>query len=373
MYTEGVKLKGDIVMDSKELFGESLEQVPEKQEEMLFEEKITEHKVPQEETLLVAEESYSSEQIQEQVEKVSKKGNNGAAVAVMTLLFLLVVGLCVYIAVNVSKMLPQSGREDKEYKAQTADPWEELLGEDYIGGNQDDETDSQDYPNYAKESFSGLYYENIVDCIDKNVSYEVKREFQNIVDEKNNIDIHTSYIQLEGDIPGVKEINSVLKKEAVYFIEIYEENKEDLHETLEDTGTGIQAEIRSYVTYNTENEISIVIKEDISLGYMYREVALRSFNFNLDTGMLLDNTSILDLSDFGPQFRERSNTQNGISESGMETFSDDEIEMMLTDEESLIIFYTPLGMEIGYNYRKDGTIGWITITMQDYEDYILRM
>lgn len=343
-------MKGDETMDSRELFGEATETV---------------------------EENFHGEEVNQEnlQEDTSKKGNSGAVVAVVTLLFILVIGLCVYIAVNVSKMLPQPGQEDKEYEAQTQDPWKELLGDDYIEGNLEEDWDApkQEYPNYEKDYFSGPYYEEVVDCIDETVSYKVKREFRNVSDEKNSIDIHTSYIQLEGDIPGVEEINRLLEEQAVYFVESYEESKEELHKTLEDTGTGIQAEIRSYVTYNTESEISIVIREDISLGYMYRDVALRSFNFNLDTGMLLDNTSILDLSDFGAQFRERSNAQNGVSESGIEAFSDEEIEAMLTDEDALIIFYTPLGMEIGYNYRKDGTLGWITITMQDYEEYIMKM
>ena len=367
-------------MDSKELFGE----VPVQEEPIMQEMPVQEEPVMQEiptieqETVSASyayEEKveFRSEHIQQQVESDSKKGNNGIAVAIVTLLFILVIGLCVYIAVSVSNMIPQKGQEDKEYKSQTGNPWEELLGDDYIGDSQDSNIASQDYPNYNKESFKGPYYENVVDCIDENVPYKIKREFQNVSDEENYVDIHTSYIQLDGDIPGVEEINRLLKKEAVYFVEIYEENKEELHKTLEETGAGISAEIKSYVTYNTESIISVVIWQNVSVGYMYSDVALRSFNINLDTGMILDNTSILDLNDFGAQFRERSNAQNGISETGIESFTDKEIEAMLNDEESLIIFYTPLGMEIGYNYKNNGGIGWITITMQDYEEYILRM
>ena len=343
-------------MDSRELFGEMTETPV---NEVQIEEVVQNTNEPE----------YTSEQVQDMVHQEPKKGNNGVAVAVVTILFILVIGLCVYIAVSLSGMFPKNGQEDKTYEAQTEDPWEELLGDDYKG----DTVSDAEYPNSVKEDFTGPYYESVTDCIDESVSYDVVREYQNVSDEKNNIDIHTSYIQLDGDIPGVEEINRLLKEQAVYFVENYEENKADIHEALEGTGTGIQAEVRSYVTYNTESVISVVIQENISMGYMYSDVALRSFNINLDTGMVLDNASILDLKGFGSQFRERSNAQNGISESGIEAFSDDEIETMLTKNDSLIIFYTPLGMEIGYNYQKDGTIGWITITMQDYEDYILRM
>lgn len=374
-------------MDNKELFGETYEnamteELPEKPEEAvaLGETSFT----PETAAPPVEEETVTSEQVQEQVHLEAKKGNNGIAVTIVTVLFILVIGLCVYIAVSVSNMIPKSGQEDKEYESQTGDPWEEILGDDYIGDEKQETTEDEvaepdmdfaggmhDYPNYSKEDFTGRYYQDVVDCIDESVSYEVKREFQDVLDAKNNVSIYTSYIQLDGNIPGLDEINRLLKEEATYFVNNYEENKTDIHAMLEETGTGVQAELKSYVTYNTESIISVVVREDISLGYMYRDVALRSININLDTGTVLENTSILKLEDgFGQEFRERSNAQNGISESGIEAFSNDEIESMLNDEEALIIFYTPMGMEIGYNYKGESILGWITVTMQDYEKYV---
>lgn len=315
---------------------------------------------------------------EEPVQQEQKKGNNGIAVAVVTLLFVLVIGLCVYIAVSVSKMVPQSGQEDKEYESQTGDPWEEILGDDYIESENAAEDNAENETAYdsnnSADDFSGPYYQEVMDCIDESVPYEIMKENYDVIEEKNNVYISTSYIQLEGDIPGVDEINRLLQENTTFFAKNYEENKAGILEMLEETGTGVQAEIRSYVTYNTESLISIVVREDISMGYMYQEIALYCYNINLDTGTVLDNTSILYLKDgFGQEFRDRSNAQNGISESGIEAFSDEEIEAMLNDETSLIIFYTPLGMEVGYNYKNDTAIGWITITMQDYEEYLKRM
>ena len=45
--------------------------------------------------------------------------------------------------------------------------------------------------------------------------------------------------------------------------------------------------------------------------------------------------------------------------------SDQEITYYLTDSDYLIIFYTPLGMEVGFNYYD----GWVTVTYRDYEKY----
>lgn len=356
-------------MDSKELFGEEIEKQTPEQESV------------KPEYLPVREREYvMAEQMQESAEETTKKGSNPAVVALVTALFILVIGLCVYIAVAVSSMVPEGGKEDKEYEAQTQDPWEEILGEDYKEENADNQETSEteddafsdlteyEYPNYNKDAFTGQYYEETVDCMDETVSYDMEREFYNIKEPEHNVNIHTSYIQLSGDIPGVDEINHILEQDAVYFAKNYEENKQDILGVL-DGNTGIDASIRSYVTYNTENMVSIVIREDISMGYAYTDVRLRGYNINTETGTILDNTSILKLDkEFAQEFRNRSNSQNGAD--SMDLFTDDQIAELLADETSLILFYTPYGAELGFNYRSGGYKGWITITMQDYEKYV---
>lgn len=345
MHTKGFgikqwKPKGDEIMDDKELFEEVVDREP------------------------------VNEVMHEQIQEDTRRGNNGVAVAVVTLLFILVIGLCVYIAVSISKMVPQRGQEDKEYESQTGDPWEEILGDDYIDESKPASGGVSEYPNYEKEDFAGPYYQEVVDCIDENVSYEIEREYYDLDEKEHNVYISTSYIQLEGDIPGMDEINRLLEENVTYFAKNYEDNKSDILGML-DENAGIQAEIKSYVTYNTEDMISVVVRENIAMGYMYQDVALYCYNINLNTGTILDNTAILSLEDgFGQEFRDRSNAQNGISEEGIEPYSNAQIEAMLNDETSLILFYTPLGVELGYNYKGEYYTGWITITMQDYEKYV---
>lgn len=391
MYTKsfGIKqpgLKGE-TMDSRELFGEEHESIT------VCEEKNTKDTLEENYNTEFEEDAFckyqeqpqekalTSEQIQQQAEAKAKKGNNSLVVAIVTVLFILVIGLCVYIAVAVSNMVPKDGYGDKEYKAETEDPWEEILGEGYKeeqsenqteNGNTEDGGDSADdtyvYPNHSKDTFTGPYYEDVTDCMDYAVSYDMERKFCNIKEPENNVNIHTSYIKLNGDIPGIDEINRVLEEDATYFAENYKNNKEDMLEALEGK-FGMDAEIRSYVTYNTESMISVVIREDISVGGMYLDVRLKSYNINLDTGTILDNSSILDIKEgFGQEFRDRSNRQNGTG--SLDNFSNPEIEERLTDKDSVIFFYTPLGAELGYNYSEGGYRGWITITMQDYEEYL---
>lgn len=342
-------------MDSRELFGE----MPQYDEE-------------------TRESDMTSQQIQQQVSEKSKKGNNSTVVVFATVLFILLIGLCVYIAVSISGMVSKDGRGDKEYESKTEDPWEEILGDDYKGDEQESQPEAEvstestyAYPNYAKDTFTGPYYEDVVDCIDYSVSYNMERKFCNIEESQNNVSIHTSYIYLDGEIPGVEEINRLLEEEATSFAVNYKENKEDILKSL-NSGMGIDASIRSYVTYNTENMISIVLWEEIVLDGICLDIRLKCYNINLDTGTVLDNASILELEEgFGQEFRDRSDRQNGRG--SVESFSDLQIEQFLADEEAVIFFYTPLGAELGYNYADGGKLGWITITMQDYEEFVAKM
>ena len=77
------------------------------------------------------------------------------------------------------------------------------------------------------------------------------------------------------------------------------------------------------------------------------------------------NAGILDIDDeFAIDFRKRCEEQNGEI-NGLNYYSDQQIREYLTNENSLIILYTPLGMEVGINYDD----GWATVTYKDYEKF----
>ena len=82
----------------------------------------------------------------------------------------------------------------------------------------------------------------------------------------------------------------------------------------------------------------------------------------------MDNTGIIDVDDdFSIDFRKRSDTQNGTIDD-LTMMTDQEITRYLSSKDSLIIFYTPQGMEIGFNYGNGD--GWVTVTYKDYEEFL---
>ena len=366
---------------------------------------VPDEQIPQQEMPYGKEPSYSAQ--------VPEKKSGNPAVIIMVILFIILIGLCVFIAVSISKGVGSASKKDTEYKTKSDDPWGEILGKDKEN-NADDENDANEreeeqddfswglldpqdedgqsgqqntvidwdddtwkeeaYPNHSREEFNGPYYEDIVDCIDETVPYKVQREFYECAEKEQNVCLRTSYIQLDGNIPAAETINDYLKAQTMNYVQEYEDNKEEFLQTFGGTEDGFIVDTRSYVTYNDSEKISVAVEQKVKMGNYFSYVSLYGINVNLVTGTILDNASILSLNDgFGEEFRQRSNQQNGISEGGIEPYSNVEILSMLTDPDSLIIFYTPIGLELGYQYEGDRYSGWITISMQDYEKYLAGM
>ena len=92
-------------------------------------------------------------------------------------------------------------------------------------------------------------------------------------------------------------------------------------------------------------------------------------NFDLTTGTLLNNTDIIEVSDeLVNAFIEQSIYQNGYTYS-VSDYSEEEIADFMRDEKSLILFYTPVGLEIGYNHPD----GWVTATLKEYSQFLKKI
>ena len=119
-----------------------------------------------------------------------------------------------------------------------------------------------------------------------------------------------------------------------------------------------------YVTYMDEEKMSIAFAEYIYTDY-YNEAFLYSINIDMENGVILENENMLSIDDdFSVEFRKKSDVQNGeiIYLTGM---TDQEITDHFNSS-NIIVFYTPKGMEIGFNYEE----GWVTVTYEDYDKYL---
>lgn len=203
------------------------------------------------------------------------------------------------------------------------------------------------------------YYE-FEDDIKADLSYQVDKD---VIEESEETGIakmiaERPYVIMEDQVKEDR-INGLIKKEMEKVREHIEQIAGELSKENE-----FQMEVRSYITYMDEETLSIVLEEDGYLDNSFYESRLISLNFDMETGMAMTNTQILKIDDeFTIDFRERCEKQNGEIY-GLNYYSDQDITSLMNEESTLILFYTPLGLEVGFNYPD----GWVTVTYPDYED-----
>lgn len=225
----------------------------------------------------------------------------------------------------------------------------------------DEEAEDDDRPD--KDSFAGDQYYEFHNEISKDLSYQVSME------EFSEFATTNPKVRTGGNYPKV--ICEDKKKEERVNNIIYREI-ESVFDHLEYVGQELDEEtlfmfaVESYVTFMDEDTLSVAYVEYGYLDDETFESYVISVNVDMESGLAMTNSQILNINDdFSIDFRERTERQNGSNEM-LDYYSDQEITQLLNDEDSLIIFYTPLGMEVGFNFY----YGWVTVTYQDYARYV---
>ncbi len=236
--------------------------------------------------------------------------------------------------------------------------YDDDYGYDYDYDYDDDYGYDYDYDyDYDSDEYYTLH-----DDLKYDLSYSVYFENYEYDTDNDNIFIMVTYPVIEGDdIPNLDKINEALMEESEYFTDFYEEEYKDF---IGDDGY-FEAYSAGYVTYMDEKKMSVVFSENISTDY-YDSAYLYCINIDLENGVVLDNEQLLSLDDdFSVEFRQRSDIQNGEI-SYLTSMTDQEITDYLNSSD-VIVFYTPQGMEIGFNYEE----GWVTVTYdEEYQQYL---
>lgn len=254
--------------------------------------------------------------------------------------------------------------DDDLYTDDDYDPLEFLDDIDW-----DDESWKEEPYNYAPEDVGDEFYYELCNCIDRNVDYRINFETFEDSDESQNICMRINYYQLDGDIPNLETINEALKETAMYYNTYYNDNIDDYEDIFAEYGSGYVVDVDSFVTYNDEEKISIVMNE-----YYESPVEINkhvvSLNIDLEAGIILYNTDFFDISEeFLEYYRDTCRDQNG-SVPALREFDNDELRRFFEDEDDLILYYTPCGFEVGINYETDESYGWVTATLVDCEQYL---
>lgn len=229
---------------------------------------------------------------------------------------------------------------------------EDEYGDDEYGGDDNSEDE------YYEPSPDDEYYVELADAVRDDLSYSVEFEEYTHSDYDKSVHISVWYAQVSEDLANCDTINECLMDSALYYAYMYES------ETVSD----FMLEAESFVTYMDEEILSVVVSE-----YIYADgetiYDLYCMNFDLTTGTLLNNTDMIEVSDsLVETFIDQSIYQNGYTYS-VEDYSNEEIADFMKNEDNLILFYTPVGLEIGYNHPD----GWVTATIKDYQRFLKKL
>ena len=302
----------------------------------------------------------------------------GIIMFVVALLLVLIVGFLGY---DSRKDLQSSDDYSNSYDDEYDEDYDYDYDDDYdydyddsFGDNidWDDTTWAEEPDNLTADEVwdkDHQYYEELNNCIDENVSYQLVFKTKEVLDEDNNICMRGTYYQLEGDIPNLDKINKTLKDQALVDIDYFNDLRDKYDEAFEEYGPGYMVKAKTYVTYNDENMVSVVTSSEFDSNF---EAGLNLYCVNVDiqTGMVLVNEDILDMDeDFVKDIIRSSDEQNGTI-SYLEETDPDEILDDFNESDHMIIFHTPCGLEVGMNYYITSGYGWFTTTLTDYEKYL---
>lgn len=292
------------------------------------------------------------------------------AVIVLAIIFLATL-LCIVLIVVWKDQSAQnvSGTYTTPYTAESYDSGsqgENLLPNDSNEPNvsnapnaSGDQEDASKEPKLPKKENSG-YYGEIEDAVRTDLNYSV--EWENYKFDKNSDTIHIEidYPVIKGDVPNKDVLNEAIARETQYFSDYFKEYSQYMI-----TGEIFNAYSRGFVTYMDAGTMSVVFCEEIETDY-WSDCALYCINIDMSNGVIIENSSIVKVdNDFTVDFRIKSREQNGTV-NALDNMNDQEISYYLTNAGTFIVFYTPLGMEVGLNYGEN----YVTVTYKEYEKYL---
>lgn len=273
--------------------------------------------------------------------KSNKKGLWFAVTAAVVLILALIVAMLFYFysiikaGAQIGSSLPDYGYDD-DYS--------------YDDG-YDDYYDYDDDYGYYEPSEEDPYYETITDCTRTDLEYKVFWVTESIDpdDYAESCSYYCIYpiLKDEDEAHRFDAVNAAIREKAESYRDIYG-----------DYSGG--ASTYGYVTYMDEELISIAFKHELyeEEGRMPR---LDAITFHVDAGTQMQYEEMTEIDEeLALRFRAQDKTQNGGVEY-VQNLTDGELVEILKNPERAVMFYTPVGLEIGFNYET----GWVSVTMKD--------
>lgn len=275
----------------------------------------------------------------------TKQKNHTVAIVISVIaVVVLVLGLVIALFVAVANSTRDSVRGEE--RRSERDTYDEFY-DDYYGGYDDDY--DYDYGYYEPDE-SDPYYQEIVDCTRTDLNYSLQWVVESLDpdDSEDDCTYYTTYPLLEMEDAGqLSQINDTIRERALAYRDSYKECE-----------SGIST--FGYVTLMDEDKISVVFKHNFYKKNV-TEVLLDACTFSIETGEMIAPEEMVEIDlDLAMRFQSQDKLQNdGVD--AVQDRSAEELVEILTDPEKAVFFYTPVGLEAGFNYET----GWVTVTLKE--------
>ncbi len=280
------------------------------------------------------------------VQEQKKKGR------VVAWIFIVLGIICLVVIITVTIVTIKGALDDARRDSRYG------YGDGYFGyGNPYDDSWLDDYDSYDDTDEYYVpdagddYYVEITDATELDLSYQVIWEsisfYADDPDEECTYDCICPVLKgPEGEEEKFAAMNQAIRQVVCEY--------EDGYETYP---SGVES--YGYVTYMDEEKISVVVRHTLK-EKRTETPRVQAVTFRLETGEVISHEEMAQVDEeLAWQFRARDSYQNGTVEF-VEGLSDEELINCLKDEKDSVMFYTPVGLEIGFNY--DG--GWVTVTLK---------
>ena len=259
----------------------------------------------------------------------------------------------------------KSGRTETEQDADDLGEGEEEKPKESFTYHHHTEDVTERNWNEAGQDSSLPYYSGPYNAFRDDLSYELVFREETYRSDDVEVQLVVEYPQIiSGDVPNYDYINQALRYDYDYFHNFFTEDVKPFM----DRDSIFQVSIDSHVTYMDESILSVVFVERVRINLENDPFSMVNYfcmNFDLETGVLLEDTELLWLDEnFAADFRRREAWENG--EEALTNYSDEEILKMLKDPAYLVVFYTPMGMEVGLNLGNRV----VYVTYEDYEQFL---
>ena len=308
------------------------------------------------------------------------KQNKAAVVIYFICLAIVLVGLVSVILAAVSDMTKKNAEKDRrEGKTETVQESTQEADEESESADAEGKDPYQPNVTYFHRTLdvteenwneegqdtSLPYYSGPYNALRDDLSYELSFREEIYSADSAEVLLAVEYPQIvSGDMPNEDYINMALHYDYDYFHNLFTEEFKP-HMSSEST---FYVEVNSHVTYMDEKILSVVFVENVYLNLGDDPFSMINYfcmNFDLETGTLLEDAELLRLDEaFAVDFRRREAEENG--EGALTGYSDQEILNMLKDTSYLVVFYTPMGMEVGLNLGERV----VYVTYEDYERFL---